>query len=242
MLEEKKKITIYNEIAFILANVILAFAVALVTCADFGLSMIVSPAYLLHLKTGLTFGQAEYVVGGVLFITFCIWTRKIKLIYFVAFLTCLFYGAVLDLFRLIPIFNTTITPPETLRLWVRIAFFIVGELLTVIAVALSFKCYIFPQVNDFFVKGVTETFGYNQAKFKWIYDICFLTVSIIMTLVFFGRFEGIKFGTFILAVINGPLLALFSRIYDKYFNFKPAFSKFSTLFVIEKRQKENSAK
>ena len=78
MVNERRKITIPNEIAFLLSNVILAFAVAMVSAADFGLSMIVSPAYLLHLKTGLTFGQAEYVVGTILFTIFCIWVRKIK--------------------------------------------------------------------------------------------------------------------------------------------------------------------
>ena len=86
---KNKKLVIPSELAYVLANVILAFAVSMVTSADFGVSMIVAPAYLLHLKLGITFGQAEYLVGAVLFLIFCLVVRKIKPIYFFAFVSCL---------------------------------------------------------------------------------------------------------------------------------------------------------
>lgn len=235
----KNKIKIPSEILFVLANVLLALAVSIVSTADFGLSMIVAPAYILHLKIGITFGQAEYLVGAILFIIFCIVVRKVKLIYFFAFLTCLFYGAVLDLFRLIPAFNPTITPPGSMDLWLRIVYFIVGELLTAFSVALSFKCYIFPQVTDFFVKGITETYSLKQSNFKWGYDASMFLIALIMTLVFFGRFEGIKFGTIILTLVNGPILALMSKFIDKFFVISTAFPKLEKLFVIEKRVEKN---
>ena len=54
-----KKITLHSEFVYFLAIVLLAFAVALLTAADFGISMIVAPAYLLSLNTRfLSFGQA----------------------------------------------------------------------------------------------------------------------------------------------------------------------------------------
>ena len=236
----RKKIKIPSEIVFIIANVLLALAVSVVSTADFGLSMIVAPAYILHLKIGITFGQAEYVVGAILFIIFCIVVKRVKLIYFFAFLTCLFYGAVLDLFRLIPAFNPTITPPGSMDLWLRIIYFVVGELLTAFSVALSFKCYIFPQVTDFFVKGITETYALNQGKFKWGYDASMFLIALIMTLAFFGRFEGIKFGTIILTLVNGPILALMSKLIDRFIDINTAFPKLEKLFVIEKRKSKTN--
>lgn len=239
---KNKKLVIPSELAYVLANVILAFAVSMVTSADFGVSMIVAPAYLLHLKLGITFGQAEYLVGAVLFLIFCLVVRKVKPIYFFAFISCLFYGAVLDLFRLIPAFNPSITPPGSMELWLRILYFIIGEILTAFAVALSFKSYIFPQVTDFVVKGVTETYSINLSKFKWGYDISMLIIALIFTLTFFGRFEGIKFGTLILTAVNGPLLYLIGKFYDRFITFPTAFSKFEKLFTIEKKIKKESQK
>lgn len=235
---KNKKLVIPSEVAYILSNVLLAFAVSMVTSADFGVSMIVAPAYLLHLKLGITFGQAEYLVGAVLFLIFCLVVRKIKPIYFFAFISCLFYGAVLDLFRLIPAFNPTITPPGSMDLWVRILYFVVGEILTALAVALSFKSYIFPQVTDFVVKGTTQAYSLNLSKFKWGYDISMLVIAVIFTLTFFGRFEGIKFGTIILTLVNGPLLALIGKFYNKFITFPTAMPSFEKLFTIEKKVKK----
>jgi hypothetical protein len=57
-----------------------------------------------------------------------------------------------------------------------------------------------------------------------------------MTLVFFGRFEGIKFGTIILTAVNGPILALMSKLIDRFININTALPKLEKLFVIEKRR------
>ena len=68
----KKKLTIHSELVYVLSIIILSFSVAMVSAADFGLSMIVSPAYILSQKLEfLTFGQSEYVVQAFMFIIFC---------------------------------------------------------------------------------------------------------------------------------------------------------------------------
>ena len=48
-----KKIKISSEITYFLAIALLSLAVAILSAADFGISMIVAPAYLLSLKTGV---------------------------------------------------------------------------------------------------------------------------------------------------------------------------------------------
>ena len=106
---ENKKIKISSELVFLLATVILSFSVAMIATTDFGVSMIVAPAYILSQKfTFLTFGQSEYIIQAILFIVFCIAMKKVKLIYFCSFLSGIIYGAILDLWRLIPIFNQNI--------------------------------------------------------------------------------------------------------------------------------------
>ena len=64
-----KKIRISNELIYVLAVVILSFATAMLAAADMGMSMVVAPAYIVSLKVEyLTFGQAEYIVQGMLFV------------------------------------------------------------------------------------------------------------------------------------------------------------------------------
>ena len=219
----KKKITFYSEFAYIIAILILSFSVAMVSAADLGVSMIVAPAYILSQKVSfLTFGQSEYVIQAMLFILFCILMKKVKLIYFASFLNCVVYGAALDMWRaVVPVFNPEITAPGSMSMPIRIAFFVVGSLITAFSIALFFRVYLYPQVYDFFVKGITEHFKINQTKFKTGFDMSCLAVSVIMTLVFFKGFVGIGFGTIILAVVNGSLIGACGKILDKVFVIKP---------------------
>ena len=173
-----KKIRLSSEIAYLLAIVLLSLAVAILTAADFGISMIVAPAYLLSLKVGgITFGQAEYIIQAGVFVLLCLVLKKFKPIYLMSFVTCLIYGAVLDLWRLTPCFNPSVTEPGSMALWLRIPMFIIGVLLTSFSVALFFKTYLYPQVYDFFVKAVSLRYGIKLSVFKTIVDITLLLAS-----------------------------------------------------------------
>lgn len=229
-----KKITLHSELIYVISILILSFSVAMVSAADFGLSMIVSPAYILSQKLGfLTFGQSEYVVQALLFIIFCILMKKVKLIYFSSFITCLIYGAVLDFWRaVIPMFNPEITAPGSMAMPLRITFFALGTLITALAIAMCFRTYLYPQVYDFFVKGITEHFALDRTKFKIVFDMIFLAISCIMTIVFFKKFVGIGIGTLITTLVNGFLIGMSGKFFDKFFEVKPLFPKFAKIFDI----------
>ena len=187
-----KKLTVYNEIAYLLANALLALAVSILTAANLGISMIVAPAYILSEKVPfLTFGQSEYVLQAVVFVALCLLLKRIKAVYFLSFGTCLLYGWILDAWRtVVPLFNPTITPPGSMDWPLRIALFVVGVLLTSFSVALFFEVYLYPQVYDFFVRSVTAHFDLPRAKFKTAFDCGCLLVSCAMSLLLFGRFVG----------------------------------------------------
>ena len=230
---ENKKIKISSELVFLLATVILSFSVAMIATTDFGVSMIVAPAYILSQKfTFLTFGQSEYIIQAILFIVFCIAMKKVKLIYFCSFLSGIIYGAILDLWRLIPIFNQNITTSDDLNLAVKIVFFTVGMLLSSLSIAMYFKTYIYPQVYDFFVKGVSEKYNINRVKFKTCFDASFLLIATALTLLFFKSFVGINFGTIIMTVLNGTIIGFFSSFLDKHFEFVPTFKSLAKYFEL----------
>lgn len=227
-----KKIRIPGEIIYIIANILLAFAVSMVTAANFGVSMIVAPAYILSQKlTFLTFGQSEYVLQSILIIVFCIVMKKIKIVYFSSFVTCLIYGAILDFWRsVIPVFNPEITPPGSMEMPLRIVLFVLGMLLTSFSVALFFRTYLYPQVYDFFVKGVSRRYNIKLSKFKTCFDFSCLAVACLMTLIFFRKFVGVGIGTIIMTVLNGTIIGFFNKTLEKYIDDEPLAKKFSQYF------------
>lgn len=228
-----RKIKISSEVTYFAAIVLLSLAVAILSTADFGISMIVTPAYLLSLKAGfLSFGQAEYVVQAIVFILLCIVLKRFRFVYFFSFGTCLIYGFVLDLWRKIPFLNPAATPPGSMNLSLRIAMFVIGMILTSFSVALFFKTYLFPQVYDFFVKAVSCKYGIKLSRLKTIVDLSCLTASVIMTFAFFGKIRGIGWGTLIMALLNGTVIGFFSKLLDKAFDFKPTFTRFAAMFKL----------
>lgn len=228
-----RKIKISSEIAYFAAIVLLSLAVTILSTADFGISMIVAPAYLLSLKAGfLSFGQAEYVVQAIVFILLCIVLKRFRFVYFFSFGTCLIYGFVLDLWRKIPFLNPTATPPGSMNLPLRIAMFVIGMILTSFSVALFFKTYLFPQVYDFFVKAVSCKYGIKLSRLKTVVDLSCLTASVIMTFAFFGEIRGIGWGTLIMALLNGTVIGYFSKLLDKAFDFQPTFTRFAAMFKL----------
>ncbi len=227
-----KKVKFSQELAYFISIIVLAFAVSLMSAANFGLSMIVAPAYILSQKlTFLTFGQCEYLLQGIFFVVFCILMKKIKIQYFTSFLTCIIYGFFVDLWReIIPILNPNITPSGSMDFYIRIIFFILGMLLTAISVALCFKTYLPPQVYDYFVKAISERFNIDRTIFKRCFDAFMLILGTVLTLVFFGKFIGVTLITVFIALTNGMIIGFFDKLYDKIFHFTPTFPKLAKIF------------
>ena len=223
------QLRIPSELVFLFALTLLALSVSMTAAADFGVSMIVAPAYIISLKWPvLTFGQAEYVVQGLLFILFCICMRRLRPLYLVSFATGLLYGVILDSWRLIPLLS-----PETVGqapLPLRIALLLLGMVMTSFAVALLFRVYIYPQVYDFFVKGITARYRLDLTRTKLVFDISLLTISLAMSLLLFGRLNGVGIGTLLMTFCNGFLIGGFDRFIQKRLCIKPLFHSVATRF------------
>ncbi len=230
-----KRWVLPDEGVYLFANVLMAFSVAMLTAADFGVSMIVAPAYLISQKFPvLSFGQSEYVLQAGLFIVFCLLMRRVKAVYFGSFATCLLYGAILDTWRtVVPLFNPAVTAPGSMALPLRIGMFVAGTVLTSMAVALFFHCYLYPQVYDFFVKGISARFSLNRTRFKQGFDIGCLVISVGLSLLLFGKFVGVGFGTVIMACCNGWLIGRFTRFLDNRILLKPLFPRLAAAFRLE---------
>lgn len=229
-----KKIRVSNESIYVMAVLVLSFATAMLAAADLGLSMVVAPAYIVSLKAGvLTFGQAEYIVQGMLFVLFCVLMRKVKGLYCFAFVSGLIYGVALDFWRMvIPHFNPEIFAPGTLPIGTRIFYFIAGYLLNSLGVALYFKTYFYPQVYEFFVKGISGHFHIALPKFKIGFDMSFLVIAIMLSFILFHGLVGIGVGTVVLAFGNGPLIGFYGRWMDGHLDAYTRWKKVEEKFIL----------
>lgn len=216
-----KKRGFYTELAYIVGLVGLALSAALMERADFGVSMIVAPAYILHLKISqflpfFTFGMAEYTLQSVLLIVMILVLRRFKIHYLFSFVTAVLYGFILDFM----IMWVAYIPNDTIA--IRIVLYILGLLGCAVGVSLLFHTYISPEVYELFVKEVSAKLNADINKVKTIYDCSSCVVAVIMSFIFFGlfNFEGVKIGTIVCALLNGITIGTFSKLFEKFFYFK----------------------
>lgn len=216
-----KKNVFYTELSYVLGLVIMAFAAAFTEKANFGMSMVVAPAYILHLKVSqflpwFTFGVAEYVFQGLLVLLTIVVMGRFKASYLFSFVTALIYGTLLD----VAIQIIAGLPENTFA--IRILWYVLGTVLCSFAVSLFFHTYLSPEAYELIVKELSAKFGCDINKVKTVYDCFSVVLGILLSFSFFGFgvFEGVKWGTMICALINGFLISRFTKLLEHFFVFK----------------------
>ncbi len=218
-----KKPRFYTEISYILGLSVLALGVAFMEKADFGVSMVVAPAYVLYRKIStllpfFTFGMAEYCFQAFLLILlFCI-LRRFRLSFLFSFVTAVIYGLLLDLFMML------VRPLAFDAFGIRVIGFVAGMLLSSLGVSLEFHTYIAPSVYELFVKAMSEHTKIPIHRFKSGYDAASFVLGVVLSFVFFGfgTFVGVRWGTVICTILNGPVIGAIGKFLDKHFEFRDA--------------------
>ena len=218
-----KKRIFYTELAYLAGLAVLALGAAMMTRADFGVSMIVAPAYVLHLKVSqtlpfFTFGMAEYTLQAALLIAMCLVLRRFRIAYLFSFVTAVLYGFMLDGSLLLLSFVSM----ESLAL--RFVFYLAGMVLGALGVSLLFHTYIAPEVYELFVKEVSAKLCKDISKVKTVYDCVSCLAAVGMSFAFFGlwHFEGVQWGTIVCALVNGWLIGRATALLRKRFDFRDA--------------------
>lgn len=216
-----KKRVFYTEISYLLGLVIMAFGAAFTELANFGMSMVVAPTYVLYLKISeylpwFTFGVAEYVVQGVIIALVTVIMRRFKLSYLFSFVTALLYGTLLDG----AMYLLSFLPADLVAL--RILWFVLGTVLCAIAVSLFFHTYISPEAYELIVKELADKFSFNINTVKTAYDCINTVLALTLSFAFFGFgvFRGVGIGTIVCAVFNGFLIGRISFTLERFFRFE----------------------
>ena len=217
-----KKPVFYTEAAYLVGLVLLALGTAMMTTADFGVSMVVAPAYLLHLFVSqfwgaFSFGMAEYTLQAALLAAMMLVLRRARVQWLFSFVTAFCYGWILDGFMaLVGLFPWGNIPA-------RLALYVAGFFVTAFAVSCMFHTYLAPAVYELFVREVSRAKGKNITRFKTVYDLLSLAVGTALSLVFFRRIVGVGLGTLAVAALNGKTIGLFSGLLERKFEFRDRF-------------------
>lgn len=215
-----KKVTIYSEIAYLFGILLLAMGNSLSAFGDLGMSMVVAPAYVLHLALvkilpWFSFGVAEYTVQALVIFALILMTRRVKVRFFLSFATTLIYGLFLDAFM-----AAAALLPSLMGL--RIAAYVVGFAFSSAGVAVLFTTYFPPGLYEVLVQEIVGKWNLKLGVVKTVYDVCSLLVAVAMSLLLFGGLRGIGVGTVVCAFLNGTLIHLFGKLYARLFAVKDA--------------------
>lgn len=215
-----KKPVFYTELCYLAGLAVLGVGTALMERADFGMSMVVAPAYLLHLKLSpvlpfFSFGMAEYTFQAVILVLLSAVLRRFRPIYLFSFVTAVLYGLVLDVMVAV----VGLLPP--LSPWLC---FPLGVVCCSAGVSMLFHNYFLPEASELFVKELSRVRGLPLSRVKTAYDCTSCALSVVMSFAFFGfgHFEGIKLGTVVCALVNGRLIGWFGGQLERHFTFRDA--------------------
>lgn len=202
----------------------MAFAAAFTEKADFGMSMVVAPAYIIHLKAStllpwFSFGVAEYCFQGVLVALTILIIHKFKAAYLFSFVTAVLYGTLLD-----GAMALIAALPENV-FWVRVIWYVLGTVFCSLAVSLFFHTYLSPEAYELIVKELSSKYKLNINVVKTVYDCLGTVLGIVLSFCFFGFgvFKGVGWGTVLCAVLNGFLIGRFTKLLEHFFTFQNKF-------------------
>ncbi len=227
-----KKLVLYKELCYLGGVFSLALGAVLMVKANFGMSVVVSPSYLIHLKLSqtwsfVTFGVAEYIMQGAILLFLIAIVRQFHWSYLCSFVTTLFYGRVLDFIMLI------MAPIELTSFLLRFLFFVPGLILCAFGVCLMLHTYLPPEVYELFLKVFSAKYHTDMGKLKVRYDCCSCVVAIAFSFWFFGfgPLVGVGWGSVAAALISGRLVGLFTRGLNRFFTLRPALPKLEQFFA-----------
>ena len=216
-----KKPTLYTELAFFLGLMLLAMGTALTAYGGLGISMVVAPAYLLHLFVSqfvswFSFGMAEYVLQALILIVLMLVLRTVKFSYILSFVATLLYSFMLDKAMAL----TALLPANAA---LQIVAYLVGAVICCSALALLFCSYFPPQAYELFSKEMAAKLHKPIYQIVNYYNIGSLALAVILSLAFFGGIQGIGIGTVLCALLYGLLIRFFQKIYGKLLRIKDRF-------------------
>ena len=144
--------------------------------------------------------------------------RRIVPSYFLSFIVGFFFGVFTDL-------HTAWVYELPLTLPLRVIYFIIGYVIIAFGIAASNRCQMPLIPTDLFPRELSQITSVSYAKVKISFDVVCLAVTIVLTLGFTGRVQGLGVGTVAAALTSGWAVDLIGSWMDRHWTFVSIFSR-----------------
>lgn len=206
-----------NVLNWIIGMLLCPLGIAFYTKANFGLSMVAAPAYIIHIKLKEIFlwytqGTSEYIFQTILIIILSLVIKKFNKKYLLSFFVAVLSGFIIDGWLWVLGGNA---PYESLA--TRIMALVIGEIVLTIAIAFFFRTDMPVQVYELAVAEISEKWGFDKNRIKLFHDVTMLILSVVLALSLNRNLKGLGVGTVLITLVNAPLIKFFGEIIDRIF-------------------------
>lgn len=245
---------VHKETLYILSLTLTAFAIAMSVVANLGTSVYTVPALALASKirealpstwnpiiANIIGSQpfSELIIQITFLVIFCIIIRKFRPFFLLSFVSTFIYATILYGFQWIPAFWPEINHHYSLA--IRIVLLASSIITISIGVACALKAYLYPPTVTFVQKGIIQHFNIKrEGLFFLLYDFAFMIISVF---IIYGIYHDWKFweynlsyGSLITVLVSGPLIGLFSKLFNEVLEIKTLLPNWEKAFEIENKK------
>lgn len=201
---------INNKLAYVLGVILLSIGIVLAVKSNLGITVSTCPPYILNQKISkISFGTFSYIVQGIVFLLMIIVLRRFKIKFLLSFLTSVILGYSIDLFTYL------MNGIQIVGIYTRLIILVMSILIASLGVVLFMKSGLPILPFDMFVQEVSKQFNIKIGMLKTFFDLSTLTISIIMSFLFFGELRAVGIGTVLSALIIGPTVGFIMKWFNK---------------------------
>lgn len=203
-----KKELIKRYLLLSLGLFVMAMGISLMVKAKLGTSPISSMPYVFSLKfTAVSLGTFTFTWNMILILgQVVILGKKFEKYQIIQVPLSIIFGIFVDMAKhMIEWIN-----PQT---YIGASFILIlGCITLALGVSFTVLADVIMNSGEAFVKAVTIRNGKNFGDMKVAFDVSLVILSVLASLIFFGRIEGVREGTVIAAIISGFIIKFFNKI------------------------------
>lgn len=98
------------------------------------------------------------------------------------------------------------------KIALRYLFFTLGLLINSFGISIEIAPDVITVPGEGLVRVLAQATGKDFGRVKLVFDVSLIVIASALSLLFFGRLQGVGIGTVVSALIVGPLVSLFSRV------------------------------
>jgi len=221
---DKKRFVLPAEISLLLGLLFITFSIIFIRTSHFGVAVLTSVPFVISLKfDALTAGTWSTIIMIVLLIILIVLTKKSIKSAIMSLLLSFAFGGLIDLASIL------LKGLPTAMGW-RVLYYVIGFLTIPLGITFFVKSG-YPMLPfDSFVRDLSSYYGWKFSITKTIFDIIFVSFSVLFSIFALGGLKEVGIGTVISALFTGYIIRLYSQWLDKVMVVKPWFPKLHAFF------------